>query len=291
MNRTCPLRRGLPTLTALLLVLLVPGCGGDDPTTPVPDPEISLSLECVGGLIELTVRNSGGPTAEPDLLVAAYADGQSDTLRLDLGADELLTCLLSNVHGGVTVTDETRDITASADDGLADYFAGLMASVDLGGLIPSPITRWTVVTCEYPIYLRNFAYDHSTFALLRTDDGLTLRTVYSGITGDLSAASPEWLCPDLTGSIAIASITVETRIDIGDGDDPQVTLGGTEATVNGLQINVDGTFGFIVGWITNWFQDTFVTAMADAIESVISYQVGADLSELVIVQSSCAGGD
>jgi hypothetical protein len=290
MNRPCLLRCGWPTLTALLLILLVPGCKDDNPVAPKPKPsrEMSMSLGCNNGLIDLTVRNSGWPMSEPSLFVAAFEDGQSDTLLLSVDTDDSTTCQLSNVHGGVTVSNEEWNLEATTGDCLADYFESLVTSVDLADFVPSPLMQQTVVLCVYTVYLRNFDYDHATFQLIRTDDGLTLQFVYSDITGNLAAQSPGWLCPDLTGNIAISSIVVETHIDIGEGDDPQVTLGDTQASVNGLQVNVNGTFGFIVTWITSWFQSYFTVAMEDAIAAAIGMSVPTDLSGLVIVHSSCA---
>jgi hypothetical protein len=289
MNRPCLLRCGWLTLMALLLILLVPGCKDNNPVTPKPkpSPEISMSLECNNGLIDLTVRNSGAPMPEPSLFVAAFEDGQSDTLLLSLDADDSTTCQLSNIHGGVTVTNEERDLEETADDCLAEYFKSL-GTIDIGSLVPSPLARTTVVLCVYTVYLRNLDYDHVTFQLIRTDDGLTLQYVYSTITGDLAATSPGPLCVDLTGSIAISSIVIETDIVIGAGEDPQVTLGETEATVNGVQVNVNGTFGFIAEWITNWALGSFASTIAVDVGSAIEENVPSDLSGLVIVRSSCA---
>ena len=290
MNRPCLLRCGWLTLMALLLILLVPGCKDSNPVTPKPkpSPDISMSLECDGGLIDLTVRNTGAPMPEPGLFVAAFEDGQSDTLLLSLDADDSTTCRLSNIHGGVTVTNEERTLEETTDDCLAAYFESLVASVDLGSFIPSPLTEIPLVVCTYTVNLRNFHYDPVTFQLIRTVDGLTLRYVYSNIAADISAPAPGWWCADITGNIAISSIVVETKINIGAGDDPPITLGETKTTINGLHVNIDGAFGTVVSWIVNWISDNFLNMLADAIGSEIDDSIGADLKGLVIVRSSCA---
>lgn len=288
MNHPCLRRCGWPALTALLLILLVPGCGDDKPTIPKPAPKISMSLECDNGLIDLTVRNSGGAMPESSLFVAAFADGQSDTLVLSLANNDSTTCQLSNVHGDVTVTCEKWNLEATTGDCLADYFESLVASVELGSLVTSPVAEVPVLLCTYKIYLSNLNSNNLTFQLIPRDSGLTLRYVYSNITADLAATSPGLLCADLTGNIAISSIVVETHVDIGEGDDPQVTLGGSEATINGFQVNVDGAFGFVVELITGWFQGSFTSAMENAIVTAISSHVGSDLSGLVIVNTGCA---
>ncbi|MCX6834174.1 MAG: hypothetical protein NTW07_03410 [candidate division Zixibacteria bacterium] len=289
MNRPYLLRCEWPGLTVLLLILLVSGCGHDNPTTPnKPGPAVSMSLESTNGHIGLTVRNSGGPMSGPSNFVAAFADGQSDTLVLSLADNDSTTCLLSNVHGGVTVTNEEWHLEATTGDCLAEYFESLFASVDMGSLVPSPVAEVPFLLCTYEIYLNSFNSDQPTFQLIRTDNGLTLRTVYSNITWGFAAPSPGALCVDITGNIAISSVVVDTHIDIVEGDDPQVTLGSSEATINGFQVNVNGTFGFIVEWITDWFQGTFTSTMEDALVAAISSNVGSDLSGLVIVNTGCA---
>jgi hypothetical protein len=160
MNRPGLLRCGWLTLMALLLILLVPGCEGDNPVTPKPkpSPDISMSLQCDGGLIDLTVRNTGAAMAEPSPFIAAFTDGHSDTLLLSVAAGDSMTCWLSNVHGGVTVSNEEWNLEATTDDCLAAYFESLAAPIDLGSYIPSPLTTIDLVVCTYTISLRNFHY-------------------------------------------------------------------------------------------------------------------------------------
>jgi len=246
-----------------------------------------MSLACNSGLIDLKVRNSGAAMMEESPFIAAFTDGHSDTLLMSVAAGDSMTCRLSNVHGGVTVSSSKWNLEATTGDCLAAYFESLVASVDLASFIPSPLTEIPILVCTYTIYLRNFHYDSVTFQLIRTADGLTLRYVYSNITADISAPAPGWWCADITGNVAISSIVVETKINIGAGDDPTITLGETKTTINGLQVNIEGTFGAVVSWIVNWLSDNFLNLLANAIGTEINDNVGADLEALVIVHSSC----
>lgn len=286
MNRARPMRRMGSAAAAALLLLLAPGCK-DDSTAPEPDPDVSLSLQCMAGINQLMVENGGGAMRDASAFIAAFADGESDTLLIDLGAGESATCPLSNIHGGVTVTNEEWDLTATAGDCLTNDLQTIMAALNLATLVPSPLMQTTVIACVYTVNLRNLDFQTVTTQVLPTASGLTVRFVFSTITGNLSATSPGLLCPDLTGSVSIASVVVETEIVIGDGDDPQVTLGETEATVNGIQVTVDGTFGFIVEWISGWFEDTFTSILADMVGTAIESSLGADLSDRIIVNSGC----
>jgi hypothetical protein len=284
------LRFGFAALTVLLLVLLFPSCGDDNPTdsTPQPDPNISMTLESGQGLISLTVRNSGGSMSESSEFIAAYEDGESDTLLVKLDAQDSLTCQLSNIHGGVTVTNQDWDLDTTVSDCLAEYFAYTAAAIDLSDYVSSPAAQATVLLCTYTVYVNNLQSNSQTFQLVRTDDGLTLRFEFSGISADLVGTSPGPLCADFTGSVTISSIVVESDIAVDEAGNPQVTLAGTKATISGFNVNVDGAFGFVVELILSFFEDTFTNALEGGIEDAVNSLAGSGLDNLVIVTADCA---
>jgi hypothetical protein len=216
--------------------------------------------------------------------IAAFTDGTSDTLLLAVGANDSTTCRLSNIHGGVTLTSEAFGLSGSTEDCVSSFFESA-GSIDISGLIPPTPVQ---VICSYTISVTNLHYGHMTFNLARTAGGLILQYVYANISGNFSAPAPGILCPDITGSVSISSVTVETHVDISGGDNPQVTLGSTTATVDGLQVNVNGALGFIVEAIIGLMQGTFTNGLEDAIASAINNKVGGDLSFFINVKSSCA---
>ncbi len=279
-------------LTALLVIILASGCGDNNSTdpsrTPPPVPSLSMTVEGSDGLLHLTVRNTGGAMTQPSPCVASFADGHSDTLMLDLGANDTLICQLSNIHGSVSVANEDWNLTATGEDCLCGFFQNLLGQINLASYVPSPLDVRTVVLCTYTTNLYNLAATNVTVKLLPTTDGLTLRYVFHNISGHLTSTSPGALCPDLSGTVTINSIVVTTKIDIGTGDNPPVTLGTTQATVNGLNVSVDGAFGFIVSYVLQWFQSTFTNTIESAVTTTISNQVPSDLSTLVKVNTDCA---
>lgn len=288
MKRTCPLTSGGLAVTALLLILLFSGCGDDKSASPTPSPKLTMSLDDDQGIVTLTVHNSGGGMSTPSLFCANFTDGKCDSLFLTLAAGDSLKCQLSNIHGGVTVTNEGWDLEATMDDCLVEYFETIMGSINLNSLLPRPLGQQTVLLCTYSIYVDNLTVGQITAELLPRTGGLTLKHTYSNITGGLSGPSPSWACADITGDIAISSIVVLTEINISEGDDPTVTLGASQATISGFDVNVDGLFGVIVGWIVGWFDDYFTSGIEVAIQDAITNQVGPYLGELVIPKSSCA---
>jgi hypothetical protein len=276
-----------PALAALLVMLLISGCGDDKSTSPPPNPALTMSVECNNGLVDLTVRNTGGAMNQSSPFCANFADGHCDTLMLGLGNNDSMSCRLSNIHGDVSVTNDEWDLEAAGGGCLSAYFQSILASVNLDSLIPSPLGQQTVILCTYTVDLQHLTVNQATAELVPTDDGLTLRFVFSNITGNFSAPSPGALCADLTGNIAISSLVVETDIDLGGGDDPQITLGETEATINGLVVNVDGLFGWVVEIIVSSMQGDFTPAIENNIATQINSHV-PDLNALVIVNTGCA---
>jgi len=247
-----------------------------------------MAVNCDSGLLGLKVKNAGGAMTQASSFILTYADGHVDTLLLAIGKNDSLVCDLSNIHGSVAVTNDDFGLTGSADDCLQSYFGDLLGSVNLADHVPVPLFVTKVLLCTYTTNLRNLSAANLTTELLRTNEGLTLRYVFHNITGNLSATSPGPLCPDLNGSVSITSIVITTKINISGGDNPQVTLGETVATINGLAVNVDGTFGFIANYIVQWFSGSFADAMEGAIVTAIAYSVPSDLGSLVKVSASCA---
>lgn len=280
------IRVATTTFAALPLILMMSACGDDKATNP-PAPALTMSVGCNNGLAALTVRNTGGPMNQASRFVVTCDDGYCDTLMLSLGANDSMSCELCNVHGDVTVTNAEWALEATAATCLSDHFELLVGDVSLQSLVPSPFFSHTYLGCAYSFDLQNLAAGQRTAELLPADNGLTLRCVFSNLTGNFSAPSPGGLCPGITGSITITSVVVTTEIDFGSGDDPQVTLEETEATINGLTVNVDGLFGWAVELIIGAMQDSFTNAIEEDLAAQINTQA-PDLNALVIVNTACA---
>jgi len=277
-------------LTALLLVLLAPGCGDDNPTespTPKPSPQIATSLQCFGGIINLNVVNSGGAMTDPALFIAEYEDGHIDTLELTMAANESTTCQLSNVHGAVTVRNTEWNFEETVEDCLASSLQALMASMKLSSFVSSPAVERSSGLCTYKVYINNLAADRTTFKLVRAAHRLTITFTYHDVAANLVGTSSGLLCPDFTGQVTMSSIVVEMRIEIGNEADPVVTLGGCNATINGFQVSVDGLFGFVVEWIVDAFEGQFVGLLEKGVESGVNSLAGSDLADFIIVNPGC----
>ena len=263
------------------------GFGSEDPVTSEPAPKISLTTACLSGLTVVTLRNTGGAMPEAGLFEVVFADGKRDTLLIRAGAGASVACRLSNIHGGATVSNKIWGLTATADDCLLNTFSNLLAHLDLGSLIPSPMGSQDITVCTYTIYIRNFKYDAPTFELVRTDGNLVLKYVFRNIRGNVKATGNNWACADIDGTFRVASVVSETAIIIDEGGTPEVSLGATKTSVQGLEVNIAGSLGFVADWILDFFNDTLTREINLAIEAELNALAGSDLSNLVVVRSNC----
>jgi hypothetical protein len=274
--------------SAALLLLLPAGCGKDDSATPPPDPALAMTLECDSGGTLLKLRNTGGGMSEDGLFVAAFTDGTLDTLRLRVAAGDSLTCRLSNIHGGVTVTNAKWGLEAMAGDCLASDFAALLAQINPGTMLPSPLATQSIEICTYTVYASNYTADPPTFELVRTDSGLTLRYAFRHLHWDLSVIGGG-LCPDFTGDIGVTSVVVDTDVLISDTPVPQVSLGPAEATITGLVVNIDGWgYGWFVEQLVSGVLPTLKADMEDAIEEALNGYFGDYIEAMITARSTCA---
>jgi len=277
----------IPVILATLTGLPLSGFGSEDPDTSEPTPGISLTTACLNGQTVATLRNTGEAMHETGLFEVVFADGTRDTLLIKAEAGASVSCQVSNVHGGYTVTNQKLGLTATADDCLLDTFGDLLARFDLGSLIPSPLGSQDMAVCTYTIFIKNFKYDAPTFEFVRTGGNLVLKYVFRKVRGDVEATGSSWACADIDGSFRVAAIVSETAIIINEGGTPEVSLGTTKTSVQGLEVNIAGGLGFVADWILEFFQDTLTTKISRAIEGELNALAGSDLSSLVIVRSGC----
>jgi len=272
-------------ILAALFALPLSGFGSEDP------PEISLTTTCLNGLTVLTLQNTGGAMAEAGIFEVVFADGERDTLLIRAGAGATVACQLSNIHGGVTVTNKKLGLTVTADDCLLNTFSNLLAFMDLGSMIPSPVGKQDITVCTYTIYIRNFKYDAPTFELVRTDGNLLLKYVFRNLRGNVKATGDSWACADIDGNFKVAAVVSETAIIIDEGGTPEVSLGKTKTSVQGLEVNIAGSLGFVADWILDYFNDTLTREISRAVEAELNALAGSDISSLVVVRSDCGRGE
>ena len=270
-------------------LLLSAGCGGDDdPVAPAAPAELALTLNCNNGLTELKLTNNGGPMTADEMFEAVFEDGERDTLYLRVGSADSVSCTLSNIHGTATVTNQSGNLTATSDNCIDGALADALAGFNLQSRIPSPLTSIDTPLCTYTVYLTGMTYSGPTYQLIPTSSGLTVRYTFSNIRGNIRAEGSSFLCPDLAGNLTITSLVSESQIIIDEGGNPEVSLGQTSSTINGLNVSIGGLLGGLADFLASYFlSDNFAGEIEVAIESLLNALSGSDLESLVIVSSGC----
>ena len=269
------------TMTAVIC-----GCG-EDPETPSP-PSLSLSLGCEDGRPVIQVDNDGGKMATQSVCRLQYEDGESDSLLVQLDAGQTLTCRLSNVHGGVAVKIVGASLSDSVEDCLAPAFQetleSFVSTLDLTGLIPTPLFEQVVLMCNYTYYLENIAHEPPVVSVTHIYGGMTLHIVYSDFTGDIRAETSDMLCVDFTGNMTIDSIVYSADVMI---DGESATLVNGNVVINNIDIQIDGIMGFLVGWLVDFFTSDFVNGLEDAIAEGFQSELEPALTAILADETSC----
>lgn len=278
---------------ALSLPFLALGCGGGDPAGPAtkssPPPELTFTLGCNDGLIEAALRNDGGAMSSPQAYEIVYADGERDTLLMQVGAADSMVCTLSNVRGDVSVFNDGVGQRVSPEACLEEGVGMLLDGMDLNSLVPRPLATAEGLTCTYDIYLNNLSYQGPEFRQLPAAAGLTLRYTFNDVRGALAVIASGRFCvsPDLTGTLSASSIVSETVILIDEGADPEITLGATTTSINGLALQVDGLPGFVSDLIFSTIQGVVKGILEDTVHDEIRNYLGSDLGAFFTLRAEC----
>jgi hypothetical protein len=276
-------------LMGIVAVLVIPGSVlGDEGAKSESPPELTLDVVCSNGLMGLNVRNSGGSMTEAGLFEAVFADGERDTLYLKVGADASTSCRLSNIHGGVKVTNAPWGLTASSPSCLDAVLGNLLVGLDFNSLIPRPLINQDITVCTYKIYLNKMTYEGPAYELVPSATGLILKYTFSNIRAAIDARGSSWACADIDGILKTGSLVSHTNIIINEGGNPEASLGDTTIDVTGLKLEIDGVLGFLADWLTEYFEGDLAEMLEGEIESRIKGLAGSDLDALVTVNSGCA---
>ena len=276
------------------LAIFIFGCSDNSESPPLsPPPSLSISIGCVDGAPEVHIANDGGSMLTDSFCRMSYEDGTPDSFSLQLENGQSIACQLSNMHGGVTVGIDGTSLEESADDCLAPAFQEMLetfaGTVDLPGMIPTPLTTTTVSFCEYTIYLENVTHDAPIVSVLRIDGGMDLQVVYTDITGDIRADTSTPLCMDFAGNMSISSIVYEAQIMFETETDQTVSFSLThvDMTINNPDIQIDGIMGFLEGWLIDFFGSDFAESLEDEFARGFNDTFEPLLSDIVVTETSC----
>ena len=174
-------------------------------------------------------------------------------------------------------------------DDLATIFELVMASFDIGALLPSPAAdELSLAGATYDIFISNMNYAAPTVALGSKTGALTFVAVISGITADLyidktCTYSFPITCigpSNMSGDVTMTSIVLSADVQLSVNPDHSLNATPTNVDValNGLDINLDGFLGGLVEFFVGFFQDGFVSDLESSFNSEISNQLAPILA-------------
>jgi hypothetical protein len=175
-----------------------------------------------------------------------------------------------------------------------DDFATIMAiyvdSMDLNSLIKNPVKTGTFGWCSYKVNVTNMKHGPVEIDLTPIEGGLFMHAVIPDFSADISIPTSGLGCPSFSGKATATSITIDTTllISVDQSGNVDVTMQGTQVKINGLNIQLEDVWGFLLNWLIDFFEDTFASEIASSFEkeigSVIPAAVEDALSSLALDQ-------
>lgn len=156
--------------------------------------------------------------------------------------------------------------TSDVDD-IATIMTMYLAGMDLGAMITNPVDSGSYLGCSYHVNVTNIQYGAPTVDLTPVHGGLKMNARIPNFRANIAVVTPATLCPDFSGTVTATSITIDTTLLISLDPvtgEPKVTPTGSKVTINGLNVNLSGVWGFLLNWLINFFEGTFAGMIEDA---------------------------
>lgn len=177
---------------------------------------------------------------------------------------------------GKTVWDDNN--TATADD-IATLLTNILKTLSLSTLIKNPVTSGEFGWCKYKVNLKNMKYGTPSIDLIPDWGKIKVKVVIPRFSVDIDVPISGFACPDFSGDASATSITINADLNLAIDSQgrPLASISNPDVVVSGLDVDVDGIWGFLFNWIIDFFEDNF----ADMIEDEFETQLAGQLSELV----------
>ena len=138
-------------------------------------------------------------------------------------------------------------------------------------------------TCNYSVYIKGMHHGAVTVDLKPVDGGLYMKAVIADFSADIKIDG----CTSPSATATANSITIETTmmVSVGPDGNPLVTVpnGGTHVTIQGLNISVGGSLGFLADWLLSFFMNSLTSQLESSFASALGPQLAS------AVQKALAG--
>jgi len=169
---------------------------------------------------------------------------------------------------GPTVFDDND--TSTVDD-FATIILLMIGNIDLESLIPDPLAVTSILQCTATIRAKNIKYSGPYIDLYPINGGLHARVSLTNVSMDIDANMSGFLCPSASGKVTASSIIVDVDllVSVPSPGKAKVVIGDKSASVQGLNVSLDGVLGFLFNWLIDLFSDT----IANQIEAMVVDQI------------------
>jgi len=238
------------------------------PVDFTPDGAFSTPFAPVPGLnvIRLRVRDELGREADR---VQSFLYGDNWAAKGTPAAPKLLPGAIDLwLRYDVLDDDDLSDL-----DDVATLVTRALDGLDLESQIPHPLTAEgegpSALWCTWTIDVTDVLYDVSSVDFYPLDGSLWLSVTLTSFSAYVDAVAPEWFCPDAHGYVFadLIGIDAEVRVTVGSGGVISTAVPYVAATVEGIELALDGGAVSLFDWLLNWFSDSFATKIEDAVES------------------------
>lgn len=151
---------------------------------------------------------------------------------------------------------------------LATILQVALQNFNIGALIPSPAAQdIDAGIADYDLYVSNLTYNPPTATLTPQSGGIHLNARVNNGRANLRAQRVDcdevfgWCAmpSSITGTLTWTSLVIDVDLALGvSNNDITVTVGASSVQINGVDVNIDGAFGFLAEFILDFFIDDFV---------------------------------
>lgn len=175
--------------------------------------------------------------------------------------------------------DVWDDNDTSTPNDIATILTLLVNNLNIANLIQNPVTSGEFGWCDYKINLNRIRYSQISIDLDPVNGGLALFARIPNFKVDVDVPISGFLCPDFSGNATASEITISTiiKLSVDASGNPHATLDDSNVEVKGLNVDVDGVWGFLFNWIIDFFEDDFASMIEDAFET----EMAGSIAEMV----------
>ncbi len=194
----------------------------------------------------------------------------------------------SKVPGGITLWLGQKflddgDHSEQPPNDMASILEHVIANFDLTSAVPNPAASFKLILgWKYELFIEGITIGKPYVGLDTFDGGLNLNTSIPNINLKLKLVGScnvilFDICPDFSGTVHVDNAAIAAKIlastTLGG---PKVELGALQATLAGLDVNINGILGELLDFLIDWVVGLF----ADKIEQAFQNQVASQITNI-----------